>query len=78
MLRFFSIFFFLLLTCNANSQNKDKIIDNLKNTANIHFQFEQIINGKIENGECTIKYPKKYFVNIMAILIKYWYQMEIP
>ena len=73
MLRFFSIFFFLLLTCNANSQNKDKIIDNLKNTANIHFQFEQIINGKIENGECTIKYPKKIFCkyngNINKILV---------
>ena len=73
MLRFFSIFFFLLLISNANSQNKDKIIDNLKNTANIHFKFEQIINGKIENGECTIKYPKKIFCkyngNINKILV---------
>ena len=73
MLRFFSIFFFLLLISNANSQNKDKIIDNLKNTVNINFKFEQIINVKIENGECTIKYPKKIFCkyngNINKILV---------
>ena len=28
---------------------------------NFHFQFEQNINGKIENGNCTIEYPKKIF-----------------
>ena len=61
MLRFFSIFFFLLLISHASSQNKDKIIENLKNTVNIQFLFEQITNGKIENGICTIEYPKKIF-----------------
>ena len=40
---------------------KDKIIQNLKNTKNLDFKFEQNINGKIENGNCTIEYPKKIF-----------------
>ena len=40
---------------------KDKIIQNLKNTNNLDFKFEQNINGKIENGNCTIEYPKKIF-----------------
>ena len=46
---------------NTNANNKNKIIENLKKTKNINFQFEQNINGKIENGSCTIKYPKKIF-----------------
>jgi len=52
---------FLILITNSNASNKDKIIENLKNTRNIDFNFEQNINGKIENGNCTIQYPKKIF-----------------
>ena len=61
MLRYFSIFFILFLTSNSNAEIKDKIIQNLKNTYNLDFKFEQNINGKIENGNCTIEYPKKIF-----------------
>ena len=61
MLRFFLIFFLLILTSNLNAEIKDKIIQNLKNTNNLDFKFEQNINGKIENGNCTIEYPKKIF-----------------
>ena len=52
---------FLILITSSNASNKDKIIENLKNTRNIDFNFEQNINGKIENGNCTIQYPKKIF-----------------
>ena len=45
----------------SNAEIKDKIIQNLKNTKNLNFNFEQNINGKIENGNCTIEYPKKIF-----------------
>ena len=38
---------------------KEKIILNLDNTYNLTFKFEQNINGKIENGNCIIEYPKK-------------------
>ena len=61
MLRFFLIITFFFLTLNSNADVKTKIIQNLKNTKNLDFKFEQNINGKIENGNCTIEYPKKIF-----------------
>ena len=61
MLRYFSIFFLIILTSNSYADIKDKIIKNLKNINNLDFKFEQNINGKIENGICTIEYPKKIF-----------------
>jgi len=33
----------------------------LRNTESLNFNFEQNINGKVEFGNCTIKYPKKIF-----------------
>ena len=61
MLRSFSIFVFVILTTCSNAEIKEKIIQNLKETNNLDFNFEQNINGKIENGNCTIEYPKKIF-----------------
>jgi len=51
----------ILFSFEARASEKDKIIKNLKNTENFDFKFEQNVNGKIENGICTIKYPKKIF-----------------
>ena len=59
ILRLIIIFFFSFFILNANANNKEKIITNLKNTSNLSFNFEQNINGEIENGNCTIEYPKK-------------------
>ena len=61
MFRYLVFFFFLILITNSSASNKEKIIKNLKNTKNLDFNFEQNINGKIENGNCTIEYPKKIF-----------------
>ncbi len=61
MIRYFLLFFFYILLTNSNSEIKNKIIENLQNTKNLYFKFEQNINGKIENGDCTIEYPKKIF-----------------
>ena len=61
MLKLFSIFFLLILTFNSNAEIKERIIQNLKDTNNLDFNFEQNINGEIENGNCTIEYPKKIF-----------------
>ena len=61
MLRYFLIFFLFLTASISNDEIKDNIIQNLKNTYNLNFKFEQNINGKIENGNCTIEYPKKIF-----------------
>ena len=56
-----SIFIFLILNSNVQASNKNKIIEYLQNTENLNFNFEQNINGKIENGNCTIEYPKKIY-----------------
>ena len=61
MLKYYSIIFLLILINNSDAEVKDKIIQNLKKTDNLDFKFEQNINGKIENGNCTIEYPKKIF-----------------
>tara|TARA_B100000989_G_C19433684_1_gene424179 strand:- start:377 stop:925 length:549 start_codon:yes stop_codon:yes gene_type:complete len=61
MLRYIFILFFLIFTTNSKADYKEEIIENLKNTRNLNFNFEQNINGKIENGNCTIEYPKKIF-----------------
>ena len=53
------IFIFLFSTSEAIASLKLSIINKLKNVENISFDFEQNINGKIENGNCVIKYPKK-------------------
>ena len=61
MFRYLMIFLLLILNSNLHAEIKDRIIQNLKKTENLDFQFEQNINGKIENGICTIQYPKKIF-----------------
>ena len=61
MLKYFLFCIFLILISNAQASNKDKILENLQNTENLNFDFEQNINGKVEIGNCTIQYPKKMF-----------------
>ena len=61
MLKLYLIIIFFILTLNSNAEIKEKIIQNLKNTKNLDFKFEQNVNGKIENGNCIIEYPKKIF-----------------
>ena len=56
------IFLIIFFTSNeVLASIKNNIIQNLKNIENISFNFEQNINGKIENGKCIIEYPKKIF-----------------
>ena len=61
MLKYYLIFFLFIFTSISNAEIKNKIIQNLNETKNLDFSFEQNINGKIENGNCTIEYPKKIF-----------------
>jgi len=53
------IFFFLVTEVSASI--KDKITQNLKTTDNLTFIFEQNINGKTQNGNCVLLFPKKIF-----------------
>ena len=61
MLKYFFILIFFTLILNTQANDKDKIIENLQNTESLNFKFEQNINGKVENGNCTIQYPKKIY-----------------
>ena len=62
---FYKIFFFLLICLYFPTKSfgsvKQDILNNLKNIENITFNFEQNINGEIENGNCILEYPKKIF-----------------
>ena len=61
MIRNILIFLLLMSTSFSNAEIKERIVQNLKDTENLDFKFEQNINGKIENGNCTIEYQKKIF-----------------
>ena len=61
MLKYLLLIFLSVLTTESIANNKENIINNLKNTNNISFEFEQNINQKIEKGNCIVQYPKKIF-----------------
>ena len=57
------LIFFLIINFKSVAQElvNANIISNLQNINNLSFKFEQNINGKTENGNCIIEYPKKIF-----------------
>ena len=61
MIKYLFIIFFFFSIKASLANNKENIINNLKETKNINFDFEQNINDKIEKGNCVIEYPKKIF-----------------
>jgi len=61
MLKYLYILIFFFLNINVFANNKENIINNLKNTKSLNFNFEQNINKKIQKGNCIIEYPKKIF-----------------
>ena len=61
MKKIYFIIIFLILTSNVYASIEENILVKFKNIENISFNFEQNINGKIENGNCTIEYPQKIF-----------------
>ena len=61
MKKYILVTLILFISSKVSASLKESIILNLKNINNINFNFEQNINGKIENGNCTIQYTKKIF-----------------
>ena len=61
MIKYLLFLLFFFTEIEASTSIKKIIIQSLNNIENISFKFEQNINGKIENGNCSIKYPKKIF-----------------
>ena len=61
MKKYIIILFFIFINNKSFAEIKENIIQKLKVAKNISFNFEQNINGKIENGNCVIQYPKKIY-----------------
>ena len=57
---YFIIIYFSIIS-SVTASIKENIIEKFTNIKNISFDFEQNINGKIENGNCIIEYPKKIY-----------------
>ena len=61
MKKYFSLIIFFFQILPADASIKIDVINKLKKTENINFNFIQKINEKTEKGSCTILYPKKIF-----------------
>ena len=58
------IIIFLIISNITNivkASTKDEIIINFKKIKNISFNFKQTVDDKMEEGTCTIQYPKKIY-----------------
>ena len=61
MKKLYYIIIYFSLISSVTASIKDNIIEKFMNIENVSFDFEQNINGKIENGNCIIEYPKKIY-----------------
>ena len=61
MKKLFIILIFFSTISNVSASIKENIIKKFTDIKNVSFDFEQNINGKIENGNCIIEYPKKIY-----------------
>ena len=61
MIKLLIIFLIINFYSYASSSTIENIISQIQLTNNLSFNFIQTVNGKSENGKCTIKYPKKIF-----------------
>ena len=61
MLRIIIIFIALNLYNPALTSITEDIISKMKITNNLSFNFIQTVDDKSENGNCTLKYPKKIY-----------------
>ena len=61
---------FFLFNNIANASIISEIINNFDSTESMKFNFVQKINGKVEEGKCTIVYPKKIFCEYISFYNK--------
>ena len=64
------VFLLINFSNTASGSIKENIINNLVNTRNLNFNFEQNINDKTETGTVLLSIPKKFFVNTINLIIK--------
>ena len=61
MKKLYFILIYFSIFSSVTASIKENIIEKFSNIENVSFDFEQNINGKIENGNCIIEYPKKIY-----------------
>ena len=61
MIKYFLSLIIILFLCEARAYDKEQIILKFEKIENLSFDFEQNVNGKIEEGKCIIEYPKKIY-----------------
>ena len=61
MKKLFFVIIYLSIISDLSASIKENIIKKFTDIKNISFDFEQNINGKVENGNCIIEYPKKIY-----------------
>ena len=71
--KFILVLFFILFSFKLSANQKDQIINQLNNLDSLEFTFDQIVNEKLEKGNCLLKFPGKlkcqYFDNKQKELV---------
>ena len=67
------VLFFISFSFKLSANQKDQIINQLNNLDSLEFTFDQIVNEKLEKGNCLLKFPGKlkcqYFDNKQKELV---------
>ena len=71
--KFFLVLLFILFSFSLSANQKDQIITQLNNIDSLEFTFDQLVNEKLEKGNCLLEFPGKlkceYFDNKQKELI---------
>ena len=71
--KFFLVLLFISFTFNLSANEKDKIVTQLNNLNSLEFTFNQLVNEKLEKGNCLLEFPGKlkceYFDNKQKELV---------
>jgi len=71
--KFFLVLLFISFSFSLSANQKDQIVTQLNNLNSLEFTFDQLVNEKLEQGSCLLKFPGKlkceYFDNKQKELI---------
>ena len=71
--KFILILLFISFSFNLSANQKDQIITQLNNLDSLEFTFDQLVNEKLEKGNCLLEFPGKlkceYFDNKQKELV---------
>ena len=71
--KFFLVLLFILFSFSLSANQKGQIVTQLKNLNSLEFTFDQLVNEKLEKGNCLLEFPGKlkceYFDNKQKELV---------